>query len=322
MTTRCGYRTETSEVAKCRRTSCIRYAIAGLPSARTLGSTTYCACGRFGVRLMIATDECRIGTAGWSIPRSMACEFPGDGTHLARYVRILRCAEINTSFYRSHRPEVYARWAAQTPSGFRFAVKVPREITHELRLRATRAALQRFTTDVSALGDRLGALLVQLPPSLTFEPRPVRTFFTLLASMFDGPIVCEPRHATWFEPAADRALIKLRVGRVAADPARWPSAAVPGGWLGPAGDGVGATVYHRWHGSPRMYFSAYEDRWLRERAEALRHWPQGTDCWSIFDNTASGAAASDALRLQARLQSASCTSASQPVGCRKGHRIG
>lgn len=243
----------------------------------------------------------RIGTAGWSIPRALAQDFPGEGSHLARYARVLQCAEINTSFYRSHRPEVYARWAAQTPPGFRFAVKLPRTITHDLRLRAARAPLTRFLAEVVGLGERLGVLLVQLPPSLPFEARPVRTFFGLLATLFDGAVVCEPRHATWFAPAADRLLVQLRIGRVAADPARWPAAAVPGGWLGPAGDGAGAVLYHRWHGSPRMYYSAYGDDWLQSRAAALQRWPAAAEPWCIFDNTASGAAASDALRLRACL---------------------
>lgn len=243
----------------------------------------------------------RIGTAGWSIPRAAAEGFPGDGSHLARYARVLLCAEINSSFHRSHRPEVYARWAAQAPAGFRFAVKLPRTITHDQRLRASRPLLTRFIAEVSGLGDRLGVLLVQLPPSLPFEPRPVRTFFELLASMSSAAVVCEPRHATWFEPAADRWLVKLQVARVAADPAGWPAAAVPGGWLGPAGDGAGAVVYHRWHGSPRMYYSAYSDDWLQARAQELERWPAAAERWCIFDNTASGAAAADALRLRAWL---------------------
>ncbi|APW36850.1 hypothetical protein RD110_06290 [Rhodoferax koreense] len=238
------------------------------------------------------------GTAGWSVPRALAEDFPGDGSHLARYARVLDCAEINTSFYRSHRPEVYARWAAQTPPGFRFAVKLPRAVTHDQRLRGARAPLERFKAEVTGLGDRLGVLLVQLPPSLAYEARPVRTFFDLLAGLFETSVVCEPRHLSWFEPAADRMLVKLRVGRVAADPARCPAAAVPGGWLGPAGDGAGAVLYHRWHGSPRIYYSAYGDAWLRAQAEQLQRWPASAERWCIFDNTASGAAASDALRLR------------------------
>jgi len=241
----------------------------------------------------------RVGTAGWSIPRAEAAKFPGVGSHLARYARVLNCAEINTSFYRSHRYEVYARWAAQTPPGFRFSVKVPRAITHMQRLRASRGALAQFISEVSGLGDRLGVLLVQLPPSLAFEPRQVRIFFNLLSTLFDGAVVCEPRHASWFETAADRLLVKLRVARVAADPARWPMAAVPGGWLGPAGDGAQAVVYHRWHGSPRVYYSAYADDWLQARASALKRLAHAAHPWCIFDNTASGAATADALRLRA-----------------------
>jgi uncharacterized protein YecE (DUF72 family) len=244
----------------------------------------------------------RIGTAGWSIPRAAGEGFAGEGSHLARYARVLGCAEINTSFYRGHRPEVYARWAAQTPVGFRFAVKLPRTVTHDQRLRASRSLLTRFIDEASGLGERLGVLLVQLPPSLVFEPRPVRTFFEMARRLFEGPWVCEPRHASWFEPAADRLLVKLQVGRVAADPARWPAAAVPGGWLGPAGDGAGAVVYHRWHGSPRMYYSAYADDWLEVRADELLRWPATADRWCIFDNTASGAAAPDALRLRDALR--------------------
>lgn len=243
--------------------------------------------------------KARIGTAGWSVPRAVAQQFPDDGSHLARYARVLDCAEIDTSFYRAHRPEVYAGWAAQTPPGFRFSVKLPRAITHEQRLRAARVPLQRFLDEVAGLGERLGVLLVQLPPSQAFEARPVRTFFGLLRDGYDGPVVCEPRHASWFEPAAERLLVTWRIGRVAAEPARWPAAAVPGGWLGPNGDGAGAVLYHRWHGSPRMYWSAYGDDWLQARAAELRRWPRGAERWCIFDNTASGAAAADALRLQA-----------------------
>lgn len=243
----------------------------------------------------------RIGTAAWGIPKALAERFPGTGQHMERYARVLNCTEINTSFYRSHRPEVYARWAAQTPPDFRFAVKVPRTITHYARLRDVRAELERFVTEVAGLGDRLGVLLVQLPPSLKFEADTVRNFFEQLACLYSGVVVCEPRHATWFESAAEQLLVELRVGCVAADPALCEAAAVPGGWLGPEGNGVGAVLYYRWHGSPRTYYSAYSDDWLQARAAELKHWPEAAECWCIFDNTAAGAAAADALKLQALL---------------------
>ncbi len=243
----------------------------------------------------------RIGTAGWTLSRETASSFPGEGRHLARYARMLGCAEINSSFHRSHKVEVYARWAAQTPPGFRFSVKLPRAITHEGQLRRARAPLGRFLDEAAGLGERLAVLLVQLPPSFAFEARPARSFFALLAEMSPAAIVCEPRHVSWFAPGADRVLVAARVARAAALPARWPEAARPGGWLGPQGDGRGAVLYHRWHGSPRVYWSRYEAPWLQARADALARWPAEAEPWCIFDNTASGAAIANALELRALL---------------------
>ena len=243
----------------------------------------------------------RIGTAGWSIPKHAAASFPGEEQHLQRYARVLDCAEINSSFHRSHRVEVYERWAAQTPPGFRFAVKLPRSITHEGRLRRAREPLQRFLAETAGLGERLGVLLVQLPPSFAFEARPVRAFFGLLAGLCGTAVVCEPRHASWFTPSADRVLVASQVSRTAADPARCPEALHPGGWLGPDGDGRGAVLYHRWHGTPRMYWSRYEPQWLHDQARELKRWPDAADRWCIFDNTAAGEAITNALELQALL---------------------
>lgn len=238
-----------------------------------------------------------IGTAGWSLPRSEALSFPGDGSHLQRYARVLNCAEINSSFYRRHARSTYERWAEQTPQGFRFSVKLPRTLTHDQRLRRAAVPLKAFLSDVNGLGDRLSVLLVQLPPSLVYETRPARHFFDLLSQAFGGSVVCEPRHASWFTPRADDALLRLRVSRAAVDPGRWPLAAQPGGWLGPQGDGVGAVVYYRWHGSPRMYWSRYEPSWIEEHAQELLGWSPEANCWCVFDNTAGGGAVPNALEL-------------------------
>ena len=218
-----------------------------------------------------------------------------------RYASVLGCTEINSSFYRSDRAEVYQRWAALTPPGFRFSVKLPRTITHEGRLRRAREPLMRFLAEAAGLGDRLAVLLLQLPPSFAFEARSMRRFFALLGDLYAGAVVCEPRHPSWFTPAADRVLVACRVGRAAADPARVPEAANPGGWLGVDGDGRGALIYYRWHGAPRMYWSGYDHAWLQARSEQLRLWPADASCWCIFDNTAGGQANPNALKLQMML---------------------
>src|ERR1700742_467290 len=125
----------------------------------------------------------RIGTAGWAIRRELAAGFPAQGSHLTRYAAEFNAVEINSSFYRPHRPSTYARWARETPDGFAFSVKLPRAITHEKRLKDAGAALDEFLTQCGALGEKLGCILIQLPPSLAF----VRTdFFDRLRERYDG----------------------------------------------------------------------------------------------------------------------------------------
>jgi uncharacterized protein YecE (DUF72 family) len=232
-----------------------------------------------------------IGTAGWSIPRTAAHRCDGDGSHLQRYARTFRCAEINSSFHRPHAAATYARWAASTPDDFRFAVKLPKDITHTRRLRQSRASLEQFLDESSGLGSKRGPLLVQLPPSFEYDARVAGRFFALCRSLYPGPLVCEPRHPSWFGPA-DALLARYQVARVAADPAPVAAAREPGGWPG--------LVYYRLHGSPRTYWSAYEPHTLDDIAASIGGC--GRDAWCIFDNTASGAALENAWDLQRRLR--------------------
>lgn len=229
-----------------------------------------------------------VGTAGWNIPRIHKRRFAPEGTGLQRYASRLNAAEINSSFYRSHARNTYERWAASVPRGFRFAVKMPKTITHEHALLRAREPLTRFLDEIAALGAALGPLLLQLPPSHAFDSRRVGRFLTLLRGLFDGDVVCEPRHATWTSPAVTKMLAEARVARVAADPPRAAGLEQPGGWAGMA--------YFRWHGSPRPYFSAYSMEQLHELAVKLSG--NAVNAWCIFDNTGSGAAAGNALDLR------------------------
>jgi uncharacterized protein YecE (DUF72 family) len=240
--------------------------------------------------------ESRIGTAGWSLPRAEQAHFPAAGSHLERYASRLDAVEINSSFHRPHRPATYARWSAAVPASFRFAVKVPKTITHGLRLRQAGDLLETFLEEASGLGDKLGCLLVQLPPSLEFEPAAVAGFFTDLRALSPAStgLACEPRHPSWFSLEVDDLLQELGVARVAADPARVPEAAEPGGWQG--------LSYYRLHGSPKMYYSAYSEEYLDALAARLRaDEAAGRSVWCVFDNTTLGAATRNALDLRSRL---------------------
>lgn len=237
----------------------------------------------------------RIGCAGWSLPRALWPEFSPEGSHLERYARRFDAVEIDTSFYRPHRRDTYERWAASTPAGFRFAVKLPKAVTHERRLVDAMPAFEEFAAQVEGLGDKLGALVVQLPPSLAFDAAVVRRFFTALRRRHQGTVVLEPRHRSWFVPQADALLAAFEVARVLADPVLFDEAAAPGGWPG--------LVYLRLHGSPRRYWSAYDDALLARLAQRLQlAKEEGAQCWCVFDNTAGGEAVGNALTLQRQRQ--------------------
>jgi uncharacterized protein YecE (DUF72 family) len=242
----------------------------------------------------LSVDGVHLGIAGWNIRREHADRFPSEGTHLARYASAFNAVEINSCFYRPHRFSTYERWAASVPEDFRFAVKLPKAITHESRLVDIAPALERFLSETAGLGAKLGPILVQLPPSFAYDDAVASTFFTEMRNRFDGEIVFEPRHESWFTEGVESLLSAHRVARVAADPARVPAAAEPGGYHG--------VVYIRLHGSPRIYYSAYPPEFLQRVAGIVEERAaQGIFTWCIFDNTALGAATADALAVKSHL---------------------
>ena len=233
-----------------------------------------------------------LGCAGWSVPRPYVQDFPHLGSHLQRYAVRFGAVEINSSFYRAHRPQTYARWAASVPEGFRFAVKLPQTITHECRLSGCEALLDACLEQFGQLRDRLGCLLVQLPPSLEYEEKVAQHFFESLRIRYPGPAAIEPRHSSW--RAAHSMLLEFQIAQVAASPSRFEVDALPGGWPG--------LVYWRLHGVPRIYYSAYSEEYLQRLAAQLEvSITKNVPVWCIFDNTTSGAALGNALAMQSYL---------------------
>ncbi len=236
-----------------------------------------------------------VGCAGWSLPRALQDRFGPGPSHLARYATRFAATELNSSFHRPHRPAVYERWAAAVPRDFRFSAKLPKTITHERRLVDCAGVLGEFLGEAAALGPRLACLLVQLPPSLAFDAGVAQGFLALLRGRFAGALALEPRHASWFGAEADALLRAHEVARVLADPVRHDAGGAPGGWPG--------LVYLRLHGSPRIYYSSYPTELLQALAARLRRAEaEGAQAWCIFDNTAAGAAAGDALALLRALE--------------------
>lgn len=148
--------------------------------------------------------------------------------------------------------------------------------------------MARFAEEVQSLGNRLGVILVQLPPKLAFDVGVVERFFRGLRQQLDAAYVCEPRHPSWSSQEANDVLTSSGVARVAADPLLWPGAGEPGGFS--------QIVYFRWHGQPRKYYSDYDVMSLtRLRHALITAEARGAHAWCIFDNTVLGHATGNAL---------------------------
>lgn len=237
-----------------------------------------------------AVPELYVGCAGWSLPQVFRDRFPTDGSHLQRYAQVFNAVEVNSSFYRTHLPSTYRRWASAVPAEFRFSVKFPRTITHDAKLRDCEGLLSTFLGGAEELDTRLGCLLLQLPPSLFWDSDTVQLFFVTLRKMHQGPVACEPRHASWFHPKVSRVLKDYRIARVGADPGLSLRARLP--------SGDRQLEYLRLHGTPRMYYDSYPPDVLDDVASRLRRPAAETlQRWCIFDNTAVGHATGNALSL-------------------------
>ncbi|MCL6708541.1 DUF72 domain-containing protein [Pseudomonas sp. R2.Fl] len=228
------------------------------------------------------TDLPIIATAAWSIPKTVADRFAGEGSGLARYASVFGGVEINSTFYRRHKVSTFARWAESVPDDFRFSVKIAREITHIRAMRDIGEPFNVFLGDISPLGEKRGPLLCQLPPSLAFDADRMEDAFKTMRDADAGRIVVEVRHKSWASDEAAALLRKYAIDRVLADPAPvWP-----------ADEFAGPPLYVRLHGKPKIYHSNYTDDEIRSFSKLL-----AADSWCVFDNTASGAAIENALTM-------------------------
>lgn len=234
-----------------------------------------------------ALTTVRIGTAGWALPKALRKGGSTGGPVLRQYAARFDAVEINSSFYRPHRRSTYERWRASVPESFRFSVKLPKIITHELGLAHAENDTRSFMESAAGLEQKLAVLLVQLPPSLAFEAAVARKFFKTLRRESSAHIVCEARSPSWFVEAATALLQTHGITRVAANP-------LPPGCES-AARAQPRFGYFRLHGSPKMYHSAYTPEQLQAVAAAAR---AAAESWCIFDNTAAGAAWPDAIALQ------------------------
>src|SRR5581483_2847574 len=230
-----------------------------------------------------------------------------------------RSIELNGSFYSLQRPENYARWYADTPDGFVFALKGSRYITHMLKLNHCETPLANFfASGIFNLRDKIGPFLWQLPPMLKYDRDRIARFLDLLPRTseqamrvarrrdrrlsgrarltidVDLPLrhAMEVRHPSFVTPSFVDLLREQRVALVVADTAgKWPFME----------DVTADFMYLRLHGDKELYASGYTAAALERWAERIRRWQRNGDVYCYFDNDRKVHAPFDAHALEARL---------------------
>lgn len=216
----------------------------------------------------------RVGIGGWTYAPWRDNFYPPklvQRRELEYASRQLRAIEINGTYYGAQKPATYAKWAAETPEGFVFSLKAPHYITDGKRLADAGKGVGGFIHGgLAEMGDRLGPILWQLPPSRPFDADDLGAFLDALPRELDGrPLrhVLEVRHASFLSATYVELARSQRVPTVFTDSPDYPSLADL------AGDFSYARLMRSEDGNPAGYAPAELDRW----AGHARDWAAGHD---------------------------------------------
>ncbi|HIP53419.1 MAG TPA: DUF72 domain-containing protein [Chromatiales bacterium] len=231
-----------------------------------------------------------VGTSGWHYQHWRGVFYPdGVAVHdwLNYYSRHFSCVEVNNSFYRFPSEKAVRGWLEHTPPDFRFALKANRAITHLARLRVRHQTLDHMIEVAQMFGDRLLALLFQLPPRWRKDIDQLRRFLERLPAGFE--YVMEFRDHSWLDEEVYALLRDYRVAFCQYELA---------GFRTPL-EVTSERVYIRLHGPGAAYSGSYEDPALGEWAgRILAHQTAGRQVAIFFDNDEAGCAVQNARTLQ------------------------
>jgi uncharacterized protein YecE (DUF72 family) len=228
------------------------------------------------------------GTSGWNYGHWRGVFYPQGlkaRDWLVFYGQQFDTIELNVTFYRQVKPEIYEKWYGMVPDGFLFSAKMSRFITHLRRLKVDGQSVSRFLKALSVLAEKTGVILIQLPPSLKFDPVLTGEFFALLDPHFRYAV--EARHESYVNDAFFEMLQKESIA--------WCISETAGRF--PYREAVTADfLYMRLHGRETLYASSYREAELSELRDKLFAW--GKEAFVYFDNDFSGFAARNALTLR------------------------
>lgn len=242
--------------------------------------------------------ERHIGTSGWQYKHWKGVFYPQslkNADWLSFYAQHFDTLEVNVTFYRNVKPSTYEKWYSTVPEDFLFSVKMSKFITHIKRLKVDGNSVNRFTESVHDLKEKLGVVLIQLPPGLKFDESLIRDFFAILDKELRYTV--EARDRSFINDKFFSILNKNGVAWCIADSAgRYPYHETV----------TASFVYMRLHGSQRLYASDYSDDELKKWKDKILNWNRNT--FVYFDNDFYGYAIKNARKLQQLFSDKNCNS--------------
>ena len=234
-----------------------------------------------------------IGTSGWSYKHWYQVFYPPEirpDKFLEPCITEFSCVELNSSFYHLPKAATIAGWINRTPESFRFCAKLSRFITHQKKLREPDAPLKKFFELFAPMIPRLGPVLIQLPPGLSYSSSLIDNFLQTLSRDYSQyRFAVEVRHQTWIHEEFLQLLSDYQTAFVIAD----------SGKRFPSHEAVTTDfVYLRFHSRGNLYASEYTEDELWQYAGKIRGWMnEGKAVWAFFNNDYHGYAVQNAKRL-------------------------
>lgn len=239
-------------------------------------------------------DNIRIGTSGYSYPHWKDIFYPSSISQshwLEHYAKFFDTVELNVTFYRQVKKEVFASWYKRTPSNFLFAIKGSRYITHIKRLKDCKDSLKIFFDNALPLKEKIGVILWQLPPSMKSDTKVLHNFCNTLneEGYMNYLHTFEFRNSSWFNEEIYKILRKFSIALCIAHSPNWKKEEII----------TADFIYLRFHGGEVLYGSEYSDEELKEWAMKVKKWKEkGKKIFAYFNNDYGGFAVKNAITLK------------------------
>lgn len=215
-----------------------------------------------------------LGTSGWSYNDWRGRFYPVEISQkkwLPFYAQNFSTVEINMTFYRYPKPETLKGWVDKVPEDFKFTLKANRQITHRKRIKGVKNEVRYFYVLADSLRYKLGCILFQLPPSLTFDLALLEEFLSSLSPKYKN--VIEFRHESWYQDEVYKLLRSYNVVFCTVSSAKVPKTVVE----------TAESAYFRFHGLTGGYKYNYSEEELEKWAETIRR-TKVMECFVYFNN--------------------------------------